>query len=315
MAFTALHIGDLHFWKITLNPMHYLGKRLLGNSNLILRRARKFQKNLAGELIDRICELDPDYVLFSGDFTTTASRREFEQAIAAIKPLADHFPGRVLAVPGNHDRYTRRDIRRLTFEGHFGAHRPGETWPFFLQLEQGFWLIGIDGGTSNGLQAYGRLKATDLAAIRNWWDGLDEKPRRLAVLCHFPAEDPDGVLKHDRGPQFRESRPLLDFLAETAVPAFYLHGHHHYRWLYGSPTVPNVTYLNAGAPMLRRGGQRPDLGFLELRTGGNAVELAVHYQEMRTLEWNRKRVETPGGGEYLNLQDGPAVRDADGGIA
>ena len=147
MAFTALHIGDLHFWDFPRSPMDMLGKRVLGVANLALRRSRAFRQDRAPLLAERLASLKPDWVLFSGDFTTTSLGREFSRARAALAPVE----GRIRAVPGNHDRYTRRDIRRRTFESHLGPWAGPGTWPYFEELGNGVWLAGIDATTSNGM--------------------------------------------------------------------------------------------------------------------------------------------------------------------
>ena len=55
-----VHISDLHFWHITLNPLRLMGKRVLGMGNLILNRARNFKMEAMTALVERVKELKPD---------------------------------------------------------------------------------------------------------------------------------------------------------------------------------------------------------------------------------------------------------------
>lgn len=304
MTLRVLHIGDLHFWHFSANPLHYGGKRVLGIGNLLLRRARKFRLHLAPRLVERLAAVEPDWILFSGDFTTTSLAREFTHARRVLDPLVQRFPGRVRAVPGNHDRYTLSDIRRRTFEAHLPALLQQPDWPFFQQLEDDLWLVGIDATTSNGLGSHGCIDPATPEAIRAWQRRLEHQgtpPREVWVLCHFPAEDPPHPHAGRRGPQLRQAGLLLDSLGELGVPVLFLHGHHHYRWLYGSPTVPHLVYLNAGAPLLRRGGEA-DLGFLELQRDQGATSVRVHRCDLPAGKWATAPAPLPKAGEFVDLQ-------------
>ncbi|MBX3729148.1 MAG: metallophosphoesterase [Candidatus Sumerlaeia bacterium] len=301
MAFRALHIGDLHFWRVPANPMHYWGKRLLGNANLLVRRRHQFRRELAGPLVERLIALEADWLLFSGDFTTTALPAEFEMAARALGPAATRHAGRLLAVPGNHDRYTARALVDRSFERHLAPILPERGWPWFVPLDDDVWAIGIDGGTRNGLSCHGRLKPGDVVAMRTWWRELEQRPRELVVLCHFPAEDPGGAWTHNRGPQLHEAGALLDFLGECGLPTWFLHGHHHHRWLYGSPRVPSLVYLNAGAPLMRWKGGDPDLGFLELTHDATGSRVTVHWRPSGA-DWQQRQTTLPTAGEVIDLQ-------------
>lgn len=302
MAINALHIGDLHFWTLSLHPRDYLGKRALGNVNLLLRRARRFHQHLAPKLVERLRALEPDCLLFSGDFTTTSKAREFAAAAHAIQPALAALPRGAYVVPGNHDRYSRADIRRKTFESNLGAFGPFDPWPRMVNLGEGLWLACIDATTSNGLGCFGLIVPHLIAALETWWAENRDQVSELWVLCHFPAEEPPAGLEHDRGIQLRQANLLLDFIKHLEIPVFYLHGHHHYRWAFGSPTVPGLTYLNAGAPLLRRRHPEPDLGFLQLRHSDQQTSVLVHSCPPGGEEWIAEPVKLPGPGEYVSLQ-------------
>ncbi len=303
--FRVVHVGDLHFWSLRLGPMDLTGKRVLGWGNLLFGgRKNRFRMEEARPLAGRLRDLRPDWLLFSGDFSSTSRREEFQVARTQLLPAAREA-GLAVYTPGNHDAYTRRDLRRRTF-----AQCMGEEFHPVLDAAgymggQGVGLLAINATTSNGLGAHGKFTARHLevaqALLGQWGSSL----RLLLVLCHFPPEDPPGVLPHDRGLQLREAQPFLTWLTESvAAPKFWLHGHHHYRWLYASPSVPGLVYLNAGAPLQCRKGGQPDLGFHELEVADGRVRtVRTHFRDSRR-EWHQRETEPPEQpGRYINLQD------------
>lgn len=300
--FTAAHIGDLHFWRLPRWDDHLLGKRLLGTANLLLRRAHEFRQGMAPQLCERLVQLNPDWALFSGDFTTTSLDTEFQAARKAFAPLHAAMPRRVLGVPGNHDRYTWRDARRRAFERLLEKWWPEDRSPFFLPLVDGVWLIGIDASTNNGLGSYGRILEDTAERLQLFWARHKNDVRELWILCHFPAEDPPGMLRASRSNQLRDAWLLFEFLDKVRVPILYLHGHHHHRWAYGSQKHPGMTYLNAGAPWLKRLGREPDLGFYELHHRAGATAVFLHTREAASGHWHQREVRLPPPGELVDLQ-------------
>ena len=300
----AVHIGDLHFWHISLNPWNYRGKRFLGMGNLIVNRRRKFRRELGSLIVERVREIDPAWALFSGDLSTTALGAEFQQALKVFRPLEKTLAGGLRVVPGNHDRYSPSDIRDKRFEQFLGnwcgkEHR----WPWFERLAEDLWCVGIDGTTSNGLGSFGRIRPATLESLRNWWKQARGRVKALWVVCHFPPEEPLEAPSHGAGVTLRNDSDLVEVLGSFDIPVFFMHGHLHYRWLYRSPTAPNVVYVNAGAPLMRHGSHAPDLGFFELDWDGEQTRVTMHTGELANFEWSSAAVELPGASEYKNLQD------------
>jgi calcineurin-like phosphoesterase family protein len=300
-----VHVGDLHFWRLPLNPLSYLGKRMLGVGNLIAgRRFLKFRQKLAPELAARLAEVAPDLLAFSGDFTSTAIASEFAAARAALSP-AVAAAGEAIMVPGNHDCYTHRQVLHPRYlrllPAEFGP-TAGVQW---RRLGPDSGLIAINATTSNGMGSHGAITPATLAAMREQLAAVG-RLENLVILCHFPAEDPPGVLPHDRGPQLRgECEAMLATLA--AAPAqrrLWLHGHHHWRWLYGSPRVPGLVYVNAGAPLMRFGGRSPDLGFHELHIepGQPVDEVTTHWRLTVGEPWRHRTTRLPAKGAFIDLQ-------------
>ncbi|MEQ8822060.1 MAG: metallophosphoesterase [Sumerlaeia bacterium] len=306
MSIRVLHIGDFHFWRFPLNPVHYVGKRLLGVGNLAVRRARSFRISRAPSLVERIGQLEPDWVALSGDFTTTSLPGEFSRARVALNPVVatQGLADRVRAVPGNHDRYTPTATRSLRFEGTFADWCQGGRWPYIEDLGEGVRLLGIDATTPNGMGSHGQMTSEILGRAKELWEAHRDGAEELWILCHFPAEDPPGAVATDRGIQLRGAGPMVKWVEALGVRTFYLHGHHHYRWLFTSERAPNLTYVNAGAPFLRHGRIEPDLGLMALeREAGGQTRLTLHTAElMQGAQWHTAEVPLPRPGHYINLQ-------------
>jgi hypothetical protein len=296
-------VGDLHFWRVPANPLALLGKRLLGVGNLLVGgRARRFHQHRAPELVSHLAELRPGAVLFSGDFTTTSLPSEFAAARRALAPLERIDPRPLLvAVPGNHDCYIRRELGARSFSKCFGEPWTIVSGERLLEPAPGLALLAIDATTSNGMDCFGALPQRRLDAIRALLAARAGSLKALWVLCHFPTEEPPGVLPHDRGEQLRGGKDFLAFLGTLPCPVFWLHGHHHYRWVYGSRLSPNVTWVNAGAPMLSRHGAPPLLGFIELSFSAGETTLRAH-RRGATGEWSALDVPVPATGECVNLE-------------
>lgn len=303
-AFSAVHVGDLHFWRYPTNPFDLMGKRILGVANLALNRARRFPRGNDPLLTARIEALRADWTLFSGDFTTTALDSEYEAAAKALSPSLERSGGGILAVPGNHDRYTRQAIRNRVFESALGSWVPEKKIPYAVELGEGVWLWGLDPTTSNGIGSFGSLKDEDVAQLHAWWSRSKGNVRELWILCHFPAEVPAADFVPDRGVQLRNADGLLAFMKESAVPILFLHGHYHHRWIHRGLRASNVVYVNAGAPMeLHRGARTPDLGVYRLMRDEGRTRIELHTCDVPSARWGAREVELPSRpGEFADLE-------------
>ena len=78
-----VHIADIHFWRVTLNPFRLVGKRALGALNVLLRRRRDFAMERAEQFADAVAATGINAVLLTGDFTSTSLDEEFALARAS----------------------------------------------------------------------------------------------------------------------------------------------------------------------------------------------------------------------------------------
>jgi 3',5'-cyclic AMP phosphodiesterase CpdA len=169
-----------------------------------------------------------DLLVFSGDATKLAFESEF--AIAAQR-LGVGEPGQLpcIAVPGNHDYYTKRAATLDLFRTHFEPWLQGERvegHPFpFAQKAGHAWLIAVNSSTANWwtFDASGAIGGEQLARLKALCSSLDAGPRIL--VTHYP-------LRASRRQVERRSHRLRDHAAAIAAAkecgiSLWLHGHIH----------------------------------------------------------------------------------------
>ena len=107
MKATIIHISDLHFHSYPKKLSEYNAKRILGATNLFIRRSREFPIKRAELLVERIKEMEWDNLVISGDITQLSLEKEFSMAREILDPLLQQND-RVTVIPGNHDRYVNQ---------------------------------------------------------------------------------------------------------------------------------------------------------------------------------------------------------------
>ena len=244
-------IGDLHLFSLWPMPWHMASKRLLGQTNLWLNRRKVFRHQRLRELIDKAIDLKPDLVLCSGDLTTTALRSEFETARRFLAPLAEVAP--LLAVPGNHDKYTFTAARTKRMQRYLPSWIPN-AFPHTQPINADWDLLAIDAAIPRVKDAVGRIGEVQLEAIAALLAKRDTS-RGLVVLCHYPCVLPPGIHQHDSH-RLADAAALRNLLEEHPGRVVYIHGHIHRPWYVLPATDPDgpagvpFTCINAGAPSM-----------------------------------------------------------------
>jgi len=251
LPYRIAHISDIHLWRFTWNPFLWMGKRALGLGNLALRRGRKFRREALAQLVAAIEGDGVDHLVVSGDLTTTSLPQEFALCKDGLS-RALNSPTRATVLPGNHDRYTRATYRRRLFDLYFGDFCDGGRFPFLKPLTEGLDLIGFDPNIPRPFSARGLVKNDDVEKLKGL---LKEIPNRgtetLLFVCHYPAEVPSPHHEQGRAHELVGGESLVAALSGIEIPIYWLHGHIHNPWRHQSPTVPNLIYLNPGAPLYR----------------------------------------------------------------
>ena len=86
-----------------LRPL--LSKRALGWVSWRARRSAIHRTEVLDALLEDLDETAPDQIVITGDLTNVSLEEEFAAAREWLRRIGD--PGRVTAIPGNHDAYVR----------------------------------------------------------------------------------------------------------------------------------------------------------------------------------------------------------------
>ncbi|MBT7167118.1 MAG: metallophosphoesterase [Victivallales bacterium] len=195
MRVRIAHFSDLHLWRSPGTWRALLDKRALGCANHLLRRRRHVQISRLERAAARMAALAPDWVVCTGDLTTTGSPAEFEAACEAVKPLMATALRGSIYVPGNHDAYVR-DVtcRRALAEACAALNGDRGTDGFPQEVtDRGLRMLLLDeAGPSAPWQSSGRLKPDTM----HWLGEKLGAPRRdgeaRILVGHFPLLRADG---------------------------------------------------------------------------------------------------------------------------
>jgi 3',5'-cyclic AMP phosphodiesterase CpdA len=234
MTVRLAHLSDVHLsapacqWQLA----DWCSKRLTGWLHLRwFGRGRRFVRAddvVAALVADLKGQQRPDCVIFSGDATALGFPEEVARAATKLG-VGDPALPPGLAVPGNHDYYTRRDAVSGVFEKCFDAWQSGQRvdgapYPFARQVGP-VWLIGVNSSAGKiwPWDASGRVGSAQLERLERLLASLPAGPRIL--VTHFPVTRPDGR------PERIDHRlhDLADLLrvAERGGVCLWLHGHEH----------------------------------------------------------------------------------------
>ena len=279
-----LHVADLHFWEVIRNPLRLLNKRFLGNLNVLLRRRYEFDLSLAEAYAQALAGAGGSPVLFTGDFTSTSTDREFARARAFVDDVREQGMD-TFVLPGNHDVYTFEAARRKRFERHFAGLLPEQGYPARETLPGGTPLILVPTICANLISSRGQVAPETVRATRAL---VEECEGPVIVAAHYPLlnETPGYTLTHER--RLRHAEPLRRALGETGKPILFVAGHVHRFSYVEDRDFPNLRHLCTGAFFAKN--HREDISgeFAEihaLEDGSFAVFRHVHRRG-----WERREV-------------------------
>jgi len=242
-ADTFLHVADLHFWKVTVNPFRLLNKRLLGNANVWLRRRHEFPMAEAERLIDGLESTGVRQLLLTGDFSSTSLDEEFAMGRGFVDTLQRRGFSMHL-MPGNHDVYTFESVRRRRFERHFQPFLPEGGYPALETLPGGTPLLLVPTVCPNLVSSRGRITLEQVAKAAEM---LPRDAPSVVVAGHYPLLDETEGYALSPGRRLRNAAALRSALGMSGPRILYVAGHVHRFGYTRDPEYPNLLHLCTGA--------------------------------------------------------------------
>ncbi len=262
-----LHITDVHFWHIVLNPLRLLNKRFLGNANVVLRRARHIHMEQAEAFADAAAATGIRTVVLGGDYTSTALDEEFVLAADFMRGLRARGMT-VHIVPGNHDFYTFESLRARRFEKHLAEFMPENGYPARVLLPGGTPLILVSTVCPNVVSSRGRITEREIADVADLVRSAPPGP--VVVAGHYPLLHQANTYHSPPARQLRKAEAFRKALGETGRMIQYMAGHVHRFSYTRDEQYPNLAHLTTAAFLLHRPGEGTAgaMGELTVRPGG-----------------------------------------------
>ena len=279
-----VHIADVHFWRVLLNPFQMLNKRALGNFNVWLRRRHEFVQERAEAFSDYVASLGIEQVLLTGDFTSTACDSEFEAAKGFMDGLASRGLQLTL-MAGNHDVYTFESVRKRRFEKYFGDHLPAEGHPSSTKLAGGTPLIVVPTVCPNIISSKGRITDAEIQRLEQL---LAQCEGPVLVAGHYPFlhETYGYATKPDR--RLRNAEALRGALGESQKKILYVSGHVHRFSYVTDGRYPNLRQLTTGAFFRQdhKTGRQGEIAEIHVHKDGYSV-----FHHTNDGQWHREEAE------------------------
>ncbi len=279
-----VQIADLHFWHVVKNPLRLMSKRFIGNLNVWLRRRHEFIMDRASEFAEAVAMTGIQTALLTGDFTSTANRREYDMARAFVDGLSRRGL-HIELVPGNHDVYTFYATRKKRFESYFRDYLPPDGYPALQWLPGGTPLILVPTVTPNLLSSRGRVTEAEVDAVAAL---LERCPPVVLVAGHYPILDRTYAYAQEPSHRLRNAQALREVLGASKRRILYICGHTHRFSYVQDGRHMNLAHLSTGA-FFRRDKKAGIQGeFAEIHVLRHGFALFRHIHEK---SWQRRAME------------------------
>lgn len=216
------HISDLHLWKWYFHWSQFFSKRWLGNLNMLLFRKRSYKKDQIFQLVDIFKELKLDYLIVSGDISSTSLEDEFKMGREFFDKIKDV---KILFLPGNHDNYTKEAQKDKLFYKYFenqgSKYSLKEDKVEIHQMKDGWWYLGIDCTLATNLLSSRGLFSKKIE--KNINRAIEAIPKGDAIIFanHYPFRSDKlrkGLIGKERLKRLLKNHPNIKI---------YLQGHTH----------------------------------------------------------------------------------------
>lgn len=177
-----------------------------------------FVRPVAEALLEKVCTLDFDAIVVSGDLTQRARREQFVEA----RDFLDRFPKVPrLIVPGNHDVPLYNVSRRLTDPHRFYREIIESNLNPTLKLPAAT-IVGLDSTAPRSSISNGRIHAWQLDHCTKIFDSAPPAAAQVVVAHHHFAPAPDNL----RDSTMRKAKRAMATFSDLGVDLI-LGGHLH----------------------------------------------------------------------------------------
>ena len=191
-----VHFSDIHFGGFPDTLSALIDKRILGSANFLLRRSAWIRTKRISQALVHAQQLAPDWIVCTGDITSTSSPREFALAQEALQPFVDTFGERLIYVPGNHDAYVQNGACKNALNNAFDMLNSGRWARSNLPFETGdgaLRLFLVDEAQPNSwFMSTGRLDEPDRNTLHKLLDQPRAERETRILISHFPTAKADG---------------------------------------------------------------------------------------------------------------------------
>lgn len=271
-ADTFVHIADLHFWQVVLNPFRLLNKRFLGNLNVALRRHAEFLMGRAELYADAVAATGVKSAILTGDFASTSTEEEFRLGVQFVRGLERRGLA-VHLIPGNHDVYTFQSLRRRRFDYHFHPWMPEEGLPAKRVLPGGTPVVFAPTVCPNMISSKGRITNIEI-------EGVAERLRFCSSPCivagHYPMLHQTYGYHLKPARRLRNAEALRDALGRSGRRILYIAGHVHRFSYVRDDRYPNLSHLTTGAFFRKAPETNSEGDFTEIHVDGDNLRVVLH---------------------------------------
>lgn len=186
-----IHFSDIHEGAFPA-PSSFFSKRLFGGSNYVFRRKKTVDWNRLDLLTAFVKQEKFDYVIISGDFTSTGSAREFEMVKKRLQDLHDIEGVKILAVPGNHDNYIDCQKSSSAMKDFISWLTKGAVNNFPLRIEDGNVVFYLSNhAVPRPIQlSSGYLDPETHEKLLEWTE--QDKQKIKIAIGHYPLLNAEG---------------------------------------------------------------------------------------------------------------------------
>lgn len=211
-------------------------------------------------LVEKVCELEPDVVVVSGDLTQRARKGQFREARAFL----DRLPTPHVIVPGNHDvplyNLFDRFVNPLT---KFRRFITDDLTPEFLDSELA--IFGVNTTRSLTIKG-GRVNKEQVEDLLNRLCIVSEEKLKM-IVTHHPFDLPEGFDEDDIVGGAKEVMPRLVECGADVFLAGHLHVSHitHSARRYRLENGYSALIIQAGtAASMRERGEENSFNLIEI---------------------------------------------------